>query len=197
VVTSAGRLSELVQNLLVLARPGSVTQVEAEPTLVRAVIQNACEQFRERRGQRALIFDSMADDAVVMGSKIYLEQVVLNLLSNADKYSPPEEPITITLRAERSAVSISVEDRGPGLDADEVEHLCEPYYRGEQARKLAGGFGLGLAVCKRLAETMRGDLSYRGIDGRGASFTVTLPRATLDLADEPAERTGAGARAAR
>ena len=196
VVVSAARLSELVQNLLVLARPGSVTQVEPEPVLVRAVIQNASEQFRERRKDRVLIFDSAADDAVVMGSSIYLEQIVLNLLSNADKYSPHEEPVTITLRADRAFVSISVEDRGPGLDQEEVEHFCEPYYRGEQARKVAGGFGLGLAVCQRLAETMRGRLDYRSLEGKGACFTVTLPRTTIDIAEEPAEHESTQARAA-
>lgn len=193
VATNAARLSELVQNLLVLARPDIVADQDLEPTLVRTVLQSVGEQFRERRPDRPLILAAEgADDAVAMGSRLYLEHVVMNLLSNADKYSPAGQPISIVVRTFDATVAISVRDRGPGLDDADLDHLFEPYYRGEYAKQQAGGFGLGLAVCRRLAEAMRGELIYEPGEGHGACFTLKLPLAALET---PEDEAGAAARA--
>jgi signal transduction histidine kinase len=124
----------------------------------------------------------------VLGSQLYLEQLLLNLVSNADKYSPPGDEVVVVLMADSIWTEIAVHDRGPGLSDEDVAHLFEPYYRGQAAQKRASGFGLGLAVCQRLARAMDGELVYETSAGGGATFTLRLPAfagalADLDLAE--------------
>src|SRR5690606_34434322 len=147
IVSNSARLTQLVQNLLLLARPGLITEAEQEPILVRPIAEAQCEAYRERNPHREVVFRSGAGDAIVFGSKVYLEQVVMNLISNADKYSPPGTPVRVTLESRDGQALVSVADSGPGLSDEDVAHLFEPYYRGDEARRRASGFGLGLAVC--------------------------------------------------
>lgn len=177
---SSLRLSQLVQNVLVLARMGHLTEEEMEPVLVRRTVEDVCEQFRRRHPLRPVEVAIQAPEAIVMGSQLYLEQVLGNLLSNADKYSPPGKPIEVTVRAAAVQLLLSVRDHGDGLSDEDRDRVFEPYYRGREARRRATGFGLGLAVCKGLVEAIDGRLSFVDAEAGGAEFVVELPLVDIE-----------------
>jgi signal transduction histidine kinase len=116
---------------------------------------------------------------VVIANPDALAQVLGNLLSNARKYSPPQEPIDLACVAEDGSVAVTVADRGVGLDPEELERIFEPFYRSPRTAATSG-IGIGLSVCRRLIEATGGSLAATPRDGGGAVFTVRLPIAPED-----------------
>jgi signal transduction histidine kinase len=105
-----------------------------------------------------------------------LERVIVNLVSNALKYSPAEERVRVDAEEREGRVIISVADRGPGIPPAEVAHLFRRYYRGRAARDRAG-LGLGLYSTRLLVDAHGGDLTVEAAPGGGAVFRVSLPAA--------------------
>jgi signal transduction histidine kinase len=105
----------------------------------------------------------------------YLEQILRNLLSNADKYSPGDSPIEIEAKARDGCADIAVLDRGAGIAADEIDLIFDRFYRSDRTAASAAGIGLGLTVCKRLAEAQAGQVWARPREGGGLAVGVTLP----------------------
>jgi two-component system sensor histidine kinase KdpD len=103
------------------------------------------------------------------------EQVLRNLLTNADKYSPADSPVEIAVHARGDEVDISVLDRGPGIAPEETEIIFQRFYRSDRTATQAAGIGLGLTVCKRLTEAQAGRIWARLRDGGGLEVGVTLP----------------------
>jgi signal transduction histidine kinase len=105
-------------------------------------------------------------------------QLVDNLLDNACKYSPPGTPIRVRVEADDSGVTLAVEDGGPGVAAEDVPQLFEPFFRSAQARRQGvAGVGLGLAVARRIAGAFGGTLTLDAAPGQGARFVLRLPAA--------------------
>ena len=105
-----------------------------------------------------------------------LNAVVLNLLTNAYKYTGDDKQIGIDARDEGDNVVIDVTDNGVGLSASEMKHVFEPFYRAKQEDGgLPGGIGLGLAIARHLVTRHGGMLTVRSEEGQGATFTVCLP----------------------
>ena len=118
----------------------------------------------------------MAEDIPpVEAEPTYLEQVLRNLLSNADKYSPPDAPIEVHARSDASSVTVSVLDRGAGLPPEELDLIFERFYRSDRTSRQAGGVGIGLTVCKRLIEAQAGQIWARARSGGGLEVGFTLP----------------------
>src|SRR5262249_55567058 len=126
--------------------------------------------------------------AWIQGQPQLLAQLLGNLLDNACKYSSPGTPITVDVGREGQCVTLAVEDRGVGLDAQDLPHLFEPFYRSARARRRPG-VGLGLAVAERIAHVFGGTMSVESTPGRGSRFILRLPDAT------PSIVSGDGARA--
>jgi signal transduction histidine kinase len=107
-----------------------------------------------------------------------LEQVLLNLVHNAVRHTPPGGIVAIHALPEGDAVLLRVRDTGSGIAPEDLPHVWERFYRGENARASAsGGSGLGLALVKELTEAMGGVVSAESMPGEGSTFTVRLPRA--------------------
>lgn len=183
---NANRLSLLVHNILVLARLDRLGNA-GEPVLLRRPIEQVVEEFRARNPTRPVELTLENPSTVVLGSSLYVEQVLGNLLSNADKYSPADAPIEVEVLDEGETVELRVRDRGPGLSPEDEAHIFEPYYRGQEAQQRANGFGLGLPVCKALLEAMSGQLSFAPHPDGGTVFSVTLPT-LVEAAEVEAER---------
>lgn len=112
-----------------------------------------------------------------------VEQIVLNLLSNAVKFTPGGGTVTVSCGLGDDQGTITVSDTGPGIPADKVEAIFEPFVQlGRSLTSQAQGTGLGLAISRDLARAMSGDLAVSDTPGGGATFTLTLPSAETTAA---------------
>ncbi|HXK34484.1 MAG TPA: ATP-binding protein [Dehalococcoidia bacterium] len=174
IVAESERLHRIIENLLLLARAEQGQQVPPEPLLVKHVLRRVVDRFRQYYPHRTFEVLEYGDPRPVMFSNDFLEQVMDNLLSNAEKYSPPSEPIVIAVERDEREVRMMVLDRGIGIAAEDAERIFDPFYRSGAARGRAEGLGIGLAVCKRLVEAQGGRMWARPREGGGSEFGVAL-----------------------
>ncbi|HUX88350.1 MAG TPA: HAMP domain-containing sensor histidine kinase [Chloroflexota bacterium] len=130
----------------------------------------------ERR-QQEIVVTGPPDAVYAWGDRQWIEQILMNLLENASKYSEFGSAIQIAVMPETHWIRVSVQDSGPGISPTEQEQIFRPYVRGTSAEQ-AGvtGLGLGLHVVRSLVNAHRGMVGVDSQSGRGASFWFTLPR---------------------
>jgi PAS domain S-box-containing protein len=104
-------------------------------------------------------------------------QILINLLTNAIKFSPADRAVEVRIVELDTAVAIEVADQGPGIPADRIESIFEPFVQIDAAVAARGGFGLGLAISRKLAELMGGSLTARSEVGQGSCFVLSLRKA--------------------
>jgi two-component system sensor histidine kinase KdpD len=181
----AGRLTRLVSNLLEMTRLESgVTVVRREPRRLEGVVGAALTGMGRRLGGHPVSTDLPATLPPVSIDGALIQQVFLNLLDNAVKYTPEGCPIEITARASDGEVTVSVADRGPGLPADVLERIFEKFYRAKTAAR-RGGAGLGLTICRAIVQAHGGRIWAENRPGGGLVFHFTLP-----LSEQPATAPG-------
>jgi two-component system sensor histidine kinase KdpD len=169
------RLARVVSNLLDMTRLASGTlRVKKEWQPLEEVVGAALGRVEDRLGERKVEVSLPDDLPLVPLDAVLLEQVLINLLENAGKYTPEGKPIEISACAEDRQVLVEVADRGPGIPKDEVENVFEKFYRLSRDGK-PGGAGLGLAICRGVVEAHGGKMWVENRDGGGAAFRFTLP----------------------
>ena len=182
VSAEAERLFRLVEDLLVMARvERGGLQLANEPVLLQRVLAGAIRLEKDRWPHMRIVMSGPVDLPAVAGDATYVEQVARNLLSNAAKYSPPEEEIEVRLGDaddESDEITVRVLDRGDGFASDEVDDLFELFYRSPATAAQASGAGIGLFVCRRLVTAMGGRIWARPRPGGGAEFGFALRRYT-------------------
>ena len=114
-------------------------------------------------------------------------QVLVNLIDNADKYSPPDTPIEIHARTSKQVLEIQVADRGIGIPAQDLERVFDRFYR-VQNPDTVRGTGMGLAICKGIIEAHGGEIQAEQRAGGGTVIRFTLPRLTLPLSNRVVRR---------
>jgi len=128
---------------------------------------------------RSLHYEYVAPDSALTATadREKLEQVLINLLGNAVKFTPPGGRITLTADADDGYVSIQVRDTGVGIAQEQLASIFEPFVQLEPAlTRTAEGTGLGLAISRELTRGMGGELRAESAPGRGSVFIVELPR---------------------
>jgi two-component system, OmpR family, sensor histidine kinase MprB len=159
-------LSALVSDLLELARGGepvvSVDDVRLDE-LVHAAVQKARRRWPE------ITFEQSASESVVRGSPERMERAILNLLDNAAKWSPDGGTVEVSV----GGSEVTVRDHGPGIDAADLPHIFDRFYRSNSARSTPGS-GLGLAIVRQVAEAHGGTIHAENADGGGALFRLQL-----------------------
>jgi signal transduction histidine kinase len=178
---NADRLLELINDLLDLARlEAGKLELQRVPLDLEGLIQEVSGALRpqiEGKGQH-LHLDLAAPLPVVTGDPERLTQILLNLVSNAYKYTPQGGSITVATRAERAGVCIAVQDTGIGLSSEEQQQLFTKFFRAQHPLvREVGGTGLGLAMARALVELHGGILTVVSAPGQGSTFNVTLPAA--------------------
>ncbi len=118
----------------------------------------------------------------MLGNALFFEQIVQNLIRNSEKYSSEEGVIEVTAAFDDPFVTISVADRGKTFTQRQVDQMFETFYRDPEAAARVSGLGLGLPVCKRLAEAQRG--TVRGVARRGGGLRVILTLRTDDTCSD-------------
>jgi len=172
----AGRMERLVEDLLSVSKlqRGQFT-IAAEVVDVDAVVTRAARDLQasvSRRVER----DDPDGLALSVCDPARLQQVMANLLSNADKYSPPEYPVHVRVRRVGETVELTVRDYGPGIPEESREAVFEPFHRlGDHMTRGIQGTGLGLHIARRLVEAMDGQVWVDDAPDGGAVFHVTLP----------------------
>jgi two-component system sensor histidine kinase MprB len=110
------------------------------------------------------------------GDPSSLDELAGNLVDNAVRYTPAGGTVTVELDVRQDGATLVVRDTGPGIRPEDLEHIFEPFYRG-QPQKNIPGTGLGLPIVKRIAERHGGSVEVETAPGRGSAFRVLLPRA--------------------
>lgn len=184
-------LRGLMENLLTTAtiRDGRF-QIVRRPTDLRAVVDEArpiVEPLLARKQQRLRV-RSRATLPLIAGDERRLAQVLINLVTNASKYSGINTPIDVTLSVRRGAVQAVVSDRGPGISADVLAGLFEPYYRA--GRSDGDGIGIGLSVVRSIVEAHGGQVGVKNRAGGGASFWFQIAAITTAASAASSENGG-------
>jgi signal transduction histidine kinase len=134
------------------------------------------DEVRPQAGDRR--FDLRLEEGTpeVLSDAERIQQILLNLIVNAIKYSPKPTTITVEARAHDGGVLVSVHDQGRGIPPESQERIFERSYQGDQsATRSAGGEGLGLYICRKLSETLGERLWLERSDGDGSAFALWLP----------------------
>jgi signal transduction histidine kinase len=157
-----------------------VLTVELRPVAVEPLLSDVVSivgRQMEAKGVR-LVVGAVPTDAVARADRAKMQQVVLNLLSNALKFTEPGGEVHVDTRVEGDTVRIDVRDTGPGIDAAQLDVIFEPFVQADASlTRRAGGTGLGLAIARQLAAAMGGTVSVRSTVGAGSTFTLALPHA--------------------
>ena len=171
------RLDVLVHEVLTAARIESGDLLlHAEPISIFPVILQVVEQVQPRANGRTIRVPDKPGLPLVYADRDRVVEVLVNLLDNADKYSPPGKDIAIEVRAEDIEVAISIRDFGPGLPLIDLKRVFEKFYRTDNSdAQIAYGYGLGLYICRLLVEAQGGRIWADNHPQGGAVFSFTLP----------------------
>jgi two-component system sensor histidine kinase KdpD len=172
-LAASERLDHLVGNLLDLSRlQAGAAQPERTLVEVEELVVEAIDELGEAGGRVEVSFADESPAVEVDAHQI--RRVLVNLLENALKYAPPDEPVRVHVSAASAEALVRVIDHGPGVPDAEREQIFEPFHRGAR-RGDAPGAGLGLAIARGFAEANGGRLTVESRVGQGATFVLALP----------------------
>lgn len=178
IVSAANKLETRLSELLDMVKSEKVGfRLDLNLLDIRPLLENLANDFLPivaRRGQ-TLTWDMPPSVPLVRADRQRLEQVVLNLLSNANKFTPQGGKIRLELRNEITKLVVKVKDNGPGIATEEQARIFTPYYRIEADRDRLAGLGLGLALSKQLVELHGGRIWVESTPGEGSTFAFSLP----------------------
>jgi two-component system sensor histidine kinase VicK len=180
VLQEADRMSRLVSELLIMAQLDAPTLPESLliqdlKHILGNVSREIAPQFKDKEQYFSVVFE--AGEALVLAPQDRIEQVCLNLLSNACKYTPPGGEVVLQLNLNPSGNEIIIRDNGIGIPQEHLPRLFERFYRVDKARsREQGGTGLGLAIAKQIIEKLGGSIRINSIEGEGTEVIVWLPK---------------------
>ena len=141
---------------------------------MRALAEEVLTLLRPAAQAKAISLELEGGNASVVGDTDKIKQVLINLVDNAVKFSPPRCAVRLKIANGGATLRVTVEDEGPGVAAADAPHLFERFFRGRSSDGTAGT-GLGLAIARNLARLHGGDITLDTAIERGSRFTLTLP----------------------
>jgi signal transduction histidine kinase len=170
----------LADDFLNLIRAESSTEIQFREIDLMLIALNALDNVWPQANQKniAIAEDFQTEEAYCQGNADLIERALVNLLTNAVKYSPHGTTVTLVLARQDGWVECAVNDQGPGIAAEELPFLFDAFRRaGGRAQQAENGYGLGLAFVKVVAQRHDGNISVQSEIGKGSSFCLTLPAA--------------------
>ena len=178
-------LTQMVTELLELSRieSGKAT-LSTKPLDVAPLVQEAADRLMAQADRAGLRLSAQLPPQLpkVMAHRERIQQVLVNLIHNAIKFTPVDGEITVGARQEGDWILISVADTGVGISPENLPRIFERFYKADRSRS-GGGTGLGLAIAKHVVEAHGGRIWAESIEGRGSTFTFSLPLAPKDPGD--------------
>lgn len=175
VESEAGRMSRLVEDMLLLARLDAGRDVDRRPVDLTRLVVEAVNDARVVDRERSWTFNVPEEPVIVTGDEQRLHQAVTNLLTNATRHTPPTTSINVTVTT-GDLVKVDVHDDGPGIDPDLLPTVFERFTRGDSSRtRASGGAGLGMSLVKAIMHAHHGDATVRSVPG-DTTFTLSLPQ---------------------
>jgi two-component system sensor histidine kinase KdpD len=170
------RLNHLVEEAAEMARlEAGEVELRFVPVPVGEIIQAALAQSKSALAGRTVRVQVNGNLPRVQADPERAKDALVKLIENADLYSPKEEPITISAEQTGDCVTVSVADRGPGIDDFEQGMIFDKFYRGKDQRYLVRGTGMGLPIAKAIIAAHKGTIGVTSQLGHGSVFSVTLP----------------------
>lgn len=170
------RMELLLEDVLTISR-GNAERIEfrPEPINVEEFCATIAETIRQADDDKhPIIVEGTDVISSLHGDRRLLEHILLNLLRNATKYSPPGMPVYLRVGRNPEGITFTIKDNGIGIPLDDQTRLFQPFHRAQNVSGLEGT-GLGLAIVKQSVEEHGGKIAFESIIGKGTSFTVTLP----------------------
>ena len=176
----AKRLTDLLNDFLDIQRMEDGHQEYKQDRFsLNKLVREVVERFRETNNH-AIHFDDTEEELILIADQDRIEQVLVNLISNAIKYSPHHDEIEVQIRQSHQQAHVSIRDFGIGIPEHAFEKLFQKFYRVDNSdTRQIGGTGLGLSICKEIIESHGGSIEVESTVGKGSTFTFTL-----ELAEE-------------
>lgn len=173
------RMQELVGDMLTLAQAENIEAAELVKVDLSDLVSKEVLQFESVAFERGIeINDAVAEGICVNGDSRKLEKLVGTLVDNACKYGEEGTSVSVKLASDAKRALLSVNNAGHPIDAEDIDHIFDRFYRADKARtRDQGSFGLGLAIAREIAESHGGSISAKSSAVEGTTFTVSLPLA--------------------
>ncbi|MFQ5996799.1 MAG: ATP-binding protein [Dehalococcoidales bacterium] len=186
----ASNLNQRIDELLDLARGEiGMLQLNAEPIDPLPLLQRIVneEMSVALHNNQSLNVELPSSLPTVWADEVRFRQVVLNLMNNAFKFTPPEGTITLRAKEDGANLIVEVQDTGRGISKEEQQRLFKPYHRLESDRERLSGLGLGLSLSKKLVELHGGKIWVKSEKGKGSTFGFSIPLETTDQREKRVE----------
>jgi len=173
-------MRQLIDDLLDLAKIESGIKLDLKAVSLHAIIEDCIEQVRPAAQNKEMTITNLVIDSLppVMGDESRLRQILINLIGNAVKYTPPQGWAKISAERRGSMLRIAVQDNGLGISPEDQMHIFDRFYRVRRPETDSiEGTGLGLAIVKSLVEAHNGQIGLESRLGEGTTFILTLPLA--------------------
>jgi PAS domain S-box-containing protein len=170
-------LAVILENMLELSRyQAGRLQLRVEMVRIADTVQTVIGKLKRHGISREFLIDIPEELPPVEADPVRVERILFNLMENATKYSPENSRITVSSRTQDAFVVTSVTDQGSGISPDDRVKIFEPFRRLETSQRQTKGIGLGLVVCKRIAEAQGGWIKVESELGKGSTFAFALPK---------------------
>lgn len=191
------RMSDIVESLLAISKLDFRSPLPRSPVNLNALALSSVEQMQLlAEDKRLTVHANVAGETWVPGDRVRLQQVIVNLLDNAFKYSPAGGSIWLSVTTQHARGVIEIRDSGIGIPAECLPFVFDRFYRADKARsRESGGTGLGLSIVKAICTAHQGEISIRSQEGAGTTVTVELPLCSAeDIARHKEEEARAAER---
>ncbi|OGO27248.1 MAG: hypothetical protein A2136_11485 [Chloroflexi bacterium RBG_16_54_11] len=174
--TSVQHITSLINDLLELGRVEADYDIQMEEVNLAEIVTQSVNQldFQVNEKMQELVLSMGENLPGILGNPLHMQRMVINLVENAVKFTPPLGKIQVRCRAEANQVVLEVADNGPGIPLDDQPHVFEKFYRGSNLSQSTPGTGLGLSIVKSIVEKHRGRIWLES-SPQGTTFTVILP----------------------
>jgi two-component system phosphate regulon sensor histidine kinase PhoR len=186
------KLSDFVRTLLKLTKLRLDHTLEIDDFSLVEAFQNTIENVKNRAEDKSITLNSKIESSVgrLYGNQFSIEEMVMNLLLNAIKYTPENGTVELKASGQEDSVLIEISDTGIGIPQEEQHKIFDEFFRATNARKVEwDGTGLGLSIVKHIVEGHGGEISVKSSEGSGTTFIIQLPRMPMSQLDDVSENT--------